>query len=178
MSIQRFEPRTASANAEDEHHEADRDAVDDPPVAPVQARRDRDRDDQADAAERGGDRLARDEVARIAGHVEARDARDRPQPVGDERPGREQQHEIEPPHQRGEVHRVAAERNSLASGVDDHQSVLTRVWLPPLTPKNFSKTRSAAGAAAVDPWPPFSITAQTTMRGASVWAGPQPHHQD
>ena len=39
-------------------------------------------------------------------------------------------------------------------------------------PKNFSNTRRAAGAAAVEPWPPFSITAQTTMRATSVWAGP------
>jgi len=70
------------------------------------------------------------------------------------------------------VNRVATERDSLASGVDDHQSVLTSVWLWAFTPKNFSKTRSAAGAAAVDPWPPFSITAQTTMRGASVSDGP------
>ena len=37
---------------EDDHHEADRDAVDDAPVAPVEARRDRDRDDEPDAAER------------------------------------------------------------------------------------------------------------------------------
>src|SRR5262249_40755198 len=39
-----------------------------------------------------------------------------------------------------------------------------------------SKTLSAAGAAAVPPWPPFSITAQTTIVGASD--GPYPHHQD
>ena len=29
--------------------------------------------------------------------------------------------------------------------------------------KYFSNTFSAAGAAAVPPWPPFSITAQTTI---------------
>ena len=141
-------------------------------MAPVEARRDRDRDDEPDAAERRGDRLARDVVARIAGDVEAGDAGHRPQPVADERGRGEEEHEVEPAHERGEVDRVAAERDSLASGVDDHQSVLTRVWVSAFTPKNFSKTRSAAGAAAVDPWPPFSITAQTTMRGASVSAGP------
>jgi hypothetical protein len=29
--------------------------------------------------------------------------------------------------------------------------VLTKVWKPPFTPKNFSNTRRAAGAAAVEP---------------------------
>ena len=32
--------------------------------------------------------------------------------------------------------------------------------------KYCSNTFSAAGAAAVPPWPPFSITAQTTIDGA------------
>src|SRR5947208_6486575 len=45
-------------------------------------------------------------------------------------------------------------------------------WLP----KNDSKTFSAAGAAASPPWPPFSISAQTTRSGESE--GPYPHHQD
>ena len=35
---------------------------------------------------------------------------------------------------------------------------------------------AAAGAAAVPPWPPFSITAHTTIDGLSV--GPYPHHHD
>ena len=38
------------------------------------------------------------------------------------------------------------------------------------TLKNFAKTRSAAGAAAAPPSPPFSITAQTTIFASS--AGP------
>ena len=42
--------------------------------------------------------------------------------------------------------------------------------------KNFWKTLSAAGAAAAPPWPPFSITAQTTILAFSD--GPYPHHQD
>ena len=42
--------------------------------------------------------------------------------------------------------------------------------------KYCSNTFSAAGAAAVPPWPPFSITAQTTIDGASN--GPYPHHHD
>ena len=33
--------------------------------------------------------------------------------------------------------------------------------------KYASNTCSAAGAAAVPPWPPFSITAQTTIDGLS-----------
>src|SRR5580765_5674124 len=43
-------------------------------------------------------------------------------------------------------------------------------------PKKDSKTLSAAGAAASPPWPPFSISAQTTRSGESD--GPYPHHQD
>jgi hypothetical protein len=120
-------------------------------VAPVEARRDRDRDDEPDAAERRSDRLAGDVVAGIAGDVEAGDAGHRPQPVAHERARGEEQHEVEPADERGQVDRVATERDSLASGVDDHQSVLTRVWLSAFAPKNLSKTRSAAGAAAVDP---------------------------
>ena len=95
------------------------------------------------------------------------------EPVGDERADREQEHEVEPPDDRSEVDAIARpQRESLTAGLDDHQSVLTRVWALALTPKNFSKTRSAAGAAAVEPWPPFSITAQTTSRATSVCAGP------
>jgi len=100
------------------------------------------------------------------------DAGHRPEAVPHERGRSEQEHDVEAADERGDVDRVAAERQTLATGVDDHQSVLTRVWSPPATPKNFSKTRSAAGAAAVEPWPPFSITAHTTIRGASVSAGP------
>ena len=42
--------------------------------------------------------------------------------------------------------------------------------------KYFSKTRRAAGAAAVEPCPPFSISAQTTSFASCD--GPQPHHHD
>ena len=44
------------------------------------------------------------------------------------------------------------------------------------TLKNFASTCAAAGAAAVPPWPPFSITAQMTIFGLSY--GPQPHQSD
>ena len=61
-------------------------------------------------------------------------------------------------------------RRPRALGVDDFDApsvaiafgvVVAVVW------KYCSKTFSAAGAAAVPPWPPFSITAQTTIVGAS-----------
>ena len=50
-----------------------------------------------------------------------------------------------------------------------------------LTPKYCSKTRRATGAAVSPPWPPFSISTQTTIGGLPlnvvVSYGPQPHHQ-
>ena len=53
------------------------------------------------------------------------------------------------------------------TGVGD-QSTFTSAWLPvALRLKYFSKTRNAAGAAADEPWPPFSITAQTTSSAES-----------
>src|SRR5262249_12382534 len=57
-----------------------------------------------------------------------------------------------------------------------HQSTFTSVEVGALTPKYCSKTLSAAGAAALEPWPPFSMSAQTTSRAESE--GPQPHHHD
>jgi hypothetical protein len=158
---------------EDDHHQAQGDAVDDTPVAAVDVGRDRDRGYQPEHSHDGSDRLAHHEVVLVARHVEARDARDRPEPVADERRHGEQQHEVEAPHEAGQVDAVSRARaERLTPGLDDHQSVLTRVWLLALTPKNLSNTRSAAGAAAVEPWPPFSITAHTTMRATSVCAGP------
>src|SRR5262249_56295302 len=55
-----------------------------------------------------------------------------------------------------------------------HQSTFTSVEVGALTPKYCSKTLSAAGAAALEPWPPFSMSAPTTRRAESE--GPQPHH--
>ena len=75
---------------EHEHHHADRAAVQNPPVPLVDRRRHDDRDEHPGAAEGDRDRLARDEVARIAEDVEPRDAADRPEPVADERRDREQ----------------------------------------------------------------------------------------
>jgi hypothetical protein len=157
---------------EDEDHQADRAEVDRPPATAVERGRDHRCDHEPGAPDGGGNGLTHDEVVRFARDVEPRDAGHRPQPVADERARGEEQHDVEPSDEGGEVDRVAAERDPLASGVDDHQSVFTSVCEPPLTPKNFSNTRSAAGAAAVEPCPPFSITAQTTMRATSVCAGP------
>ena len=92
------------------------------------------------------------QVARVAGDVESGDAGDGPKAVAHERRDRQQQHEVETPNERRDIDRVARpERDPLATGVDDHQSVFTRVWVWALTPKNRSNTRRAAGAAAVEP---------------------------
>src|SRR5207253_8596993 len=58
----------------------------------------------------------------------------------------------------------------------DHQSEYTVPCCVAWRPKYCSNTLSAAGAAAVPPWPPFSISAQTTSFGLSY--GPYPHHHD
>ena len=86
MSIQRFEPRIASANAKTNDHQADRRPVDRPSsTARQRSSGMSERDDEPDDADGGGDRLPDDEVVRVAGHVEARDPADRPQAVADER---------------------------------------------------------------------------------------------
>ena len=162
---------------EDEHHHPDRAAVQNPPVPLVDRRRHDDRDEHPGDAEGDRDRLARDEVVRIAEDVEPRDACDRPEPVADERRDREKQQPVEPPQDRGDVEgaeRGRPEQRGTGSSVDD-QSTFTSAWVPgAFWLKYFSKTRSAAGAAADDPWPPFSITAQTTSCASSD--GPYPHH--
>ncbi len=111
---------------EDEDHQRDRAAVDDAPVAPVERWRGEDRDHEPGSADRGRDRLSRDEVARVAWNVESGDAGDRPQAVADERGDREQQHEVEPSDEGRDIDRVARpERDPLATGVDDHRSATT-----------------------------------------------------
>src|SRR5262249_11840243 len=76
-----------------------------------------------------------------------------------------------------DVRSFAAARPAGGSGgVVDHQSE----WIGPFCVaclwKNSSNTFSAAGAAASPPWPPFSISAQTTRSGE--FEGPYPHHHD
>ena len=167
-------PRAADRLGEDvdEDHQRDHAPVDDAPVAAVHVGWDQDREHEPDRADARRDPLPDDVVVGIAGHVEARDPGYRPEAVADEGRRCEQEHEIEPPHHGHETGGVPPRRDASTSCVGDHRSVSTRICDFALTPKNFSKTRSAAGAAAVEPWPPFSITAQTTRRATSVWAGP------
>ena len=138
---------------EDEDHHADRAAVEEPPVALVDRRRDQDRDEHAGDADRGGDRLPRHEVVRIARDVESRDPRDRPEAVADEGRDGEQQQPVEPPQDCADVEdaeRRRPERRRAVTRVGD-QSTFTRAGEPAFRWKNFSKTRSAAGAAADEP---------------------------
>ena len=155
---------------EDEEHDPDRGAVEEAPVALVDRGRDQDRHHHRDSAERDGDRLAGDEVVGIPRHVEPGDAADRPEPVPDERHDGEQEQVVEPADDQAEIEdaeRRRPERCGAVSGVGD-QSTFTRAWLPgAFWLKYFSKTRNAAGAAAEEPWPPFSITAQTTSWASS-----------
>ena len=77
-----------------------------------------------------------------------------------------------------DVARGLADGDGRTAGDVDHQSVSSSrpVSSGAFWPKNFSNTLSAAGAAAVEPCPPFSIRAQTTSLAFSD--GPQPHHHD
>ena len=62
-----------------------------------------------------------------------------------------------------------ADANPESADVLDHQSVDPgSAYCADLTWKNCWNTFSAAGAAAVPPWPPFSISAQTTSSGSST----------
>ena len=154
---------------EDEQHEPDGGAVQRPPVALVDGGRDEDRDHHAGEADAGGDRLPGHVVVGVAGDVEAGDPADRPQPVGHERARGEEQQPVEPAHDRPDVEEAdgrRAKRRGPVTGLDD-QSTFTRGWMAAVLWKYCSKTRRAAGAAAEEPWPPFSITAQTTSWASS-----------
>ena len=176
MSIQRREPRIASAASEHEDHQADGDAVDDAPVAQVQGGWNEDRDHERDGADPDGDRLPHDVVVGIARDVEARDPRHRPQPVGDERCRRE----------RAAPSRGAAGGSASSPAAPARDSVRCRVpastinpssrprWAHPSRRRTARSRACAAGAAAVPPWPPFSITAQTTIARAVVRPVPAP----
>src|SRR5262249_27571452 len=100
------------------------------------------------------------------------DPADRPEPEGDRAGGRGDQHPVEPPGEPDDpdvvVERPVAEpARARVDGFDRHQS-LRGAGVTPCFWKYASKTWSAAGAAALPPWPPFSITAHTTMDGLSV----------
>ena len=131
----------------DEQHDPDRSGVHGPPVPTHEGGRHQHGDQERDAAEACSDRLADHVMVGIARNVEARDARDRPEPVAEERRDREQPRaevELEP-------RRFRRGGRQLSHEVD-HQSVFTRGGgVAALTPNHCSKTSSAAGAAAVEP---------------------------
>ena len=173
--------RAAGGAAEDEHDRDQSDGADEDraPVAPVEVGIDERRDDERDAADGRVDDLPVEVVARVAGDVEPRHAGDPPEPDGDEPGDAGEQHPVERAEDADEGRALGApvaQPCPLGSGVLEHQSE----WIGPswwaLTWKNSEKTCSAAGAAAVPPWPPFSITAQTTIFAEFV--GPYPHHHD
>ena len=106
-----------------------------------------------------------------------RDAGDRPEPERDERARGGEENPVQPGDERPLLRARERPRSAAApSGLDgvdvlDHQSVF------PMSPiagafvlKCCSNTLSAAGAAAVPPWPPFSMTAQTAIDGLSAGA--------
>ncbi len=172
-------PGVADLDADHRHEEQHRDqrAEDDLAVPAVELRVDQQRDDQADSAQQGVSGLPLDVEVGIAGDVELRDAVDRPEAVPHDRDDRGEQHPVEPAEQRRLARtRAHARRRSLRDDVIDHQSASAVCTSPASLLKNDSKTRSAAGAAASPPKPPFSITAQTTSSAACE--GPYPHHQE
>ena len=160
-------PRHPAGQEHEQHHAAQR-AVQHAPVPPVQIRVDEHEGDQTDAADRRVDALAEHVVVRVAGDVVPRDPGDRPEPVAERRGDRGEQHPVEPA-DRGADRRavVAPVRDAAGALVEglDHQSVFPVCAAGALRPNQCSNTRSAAGAAAVPPWPPFSMSAQTTIEG-------------
>jgi hypothetical protein len=88
---------------EDEQHQDQRDRVDALLRAAV-AGPDRSRGRRGTRRSRaGGDRLAHHVVVLVADDVVPRDARDGPEPVGDDRADREEQHPVEPAQEADEV---------------------------------------------------------------------------
>ena len=111
---------------------------------------------------------------RVALDVVVRDAVDRPEAVRDERhdaaeraASRAGAGTRRPRPQRRGGARPRARSVGEFGVVDRHQSL----WIAPIDGafwwKYCSNTFSAVGAAAVPPWPPFSISAQTTSVGLS-----------
>ena len=157
-----------STRGEHEHHQRERSEVDRPAEAPVGVGVDEERDHEDQHADCGVQSLPR---AGRAADVVLRDPVDRPEPVADDAREREHQHPVEPAQHAAEAERlhlsaIAQPARPGVDRLDRHQSeacwVVVAVFL-----KYCSKTRRAAGAAAVPPWPPFSITAQTAIVGWS-----------
>ena len=129
---------------------------------------DRERDEESHEAEAGGDRLAHDVVVLVADDVVARDPRDGPEAVGDDRADGEKQQPVQPAQEADEVDPLAGDARGRSRR--RNQSLGTTPWTPAFSWNQYSKSFSAAGAATAPPWPPFSITAQTTI-GARLQAG-------
>ena len=169
---------------ENDDHQPERHHVDDLPVpAPEVDGHDRG-DHEPDRSDRRRDALAHDEVVLDTGNVEARDPGDDPEAVPDEAGGREHEDPVQAAQERQDSGLRAPRPGAHARALRDldHRRVSTISPYPPekpagaSTPKNRSNTLSAAGAAALEPCPPFSINAHTTSRADSD--GPQPHHHD
>ena len=162
----------------DDDHQRERRRVDELPGPAPDVDRDDGRDDEPDRSDRCCKALPDDEVVLVAGNVEARDAGDDPEAVADEAGGGSHEDPVEAAQERDQ-RRLGTTRGGSdprAAGDLDHQSVSTTIASGASTLKKRSKTWSAAGAAALEPCPPFSMSAQTTRRAASD--GPQPHHHD
>ena len=157
------------ARREHEHHQPERAEVDRPAKPPVGVGVDEEHDDEEQRAGRGVEALPR---GGRAADVVPRDPVDRREPVADDA----RRARTSAPSRAGAARRRAPSASasrrlrspralvSTASIAHQSERVLGRgaVFL-----KYFSKTLRAAGAAAVPPWPPFSITAQTTIVGVS-----------
>src|SRR6266566_3075213 len=162
----------------DEHDRGDRTAEDPSPGAAIEVRVDERRDDQADRSGTRVHGLAVQVVVRVERDVVARDPLDRPEAGRHNAADGEEEDPVDLADDVGERKPFAPHAGLFRAAVleDGHQSE----WIGPVVAafvwKYCSKTFSAAGAAAVPPWPPFSITAHTTSVGLSN--GPKPHHHD
>ena len=138
-------------------------------MAPVELGVDEQGDEERNPAEQREDALADEVVVRVAGDVVARDPGDGPQTDADEGADRAQQEPVEVARRPRESVPLLTDANPDPGDVLDHQSVAPgSANCADLTWKNCWNTCSAAGAAAVPPWPPFSISAQTTSSGSST----------
>ena len=187
--IQRVEPRAARPTTKTIAISVDGADEDGPPVAAVDVRVDERRDDE----QRRRRRRRRPSAGRGSSSdcPRRRSASRRRRPRARRRRGRRRRRAAASRASGGRRRtaspspRSARQSCALRSGVLEHQSECAHrrgqsLWMGPrmwnFTWKNDAKTCAAAGAAASPPWPPFSITAQTTIFAASV--GPYPHHQD
>src|SRR5205823_6637662 len=146
----------------DEHHHPERPGIDRAAEAAVDVGVHEQRDEEGREPRGGEDPLPDDVVARAPWHVEPRDPVDRPEPEPDAGRGTGEEEPVEPPKETELLRRrppaLPRRRPCPRARVLQHQSE----WIGPTTGafvlKKCSNTFSAAGAAAVPPWPPFSIS--------------------